>query len=106
MWREASYVDDENICQYGYGICGLTIHLWKMDIKLNSGERRESEIMPTCYTFPFQRVGIFNISIQTHLERLVAIHQKLLHWWLNGYLPSYIKDITSIGVVHPFNSEE
>ena len=27
--RETSYVGDENICQYGYGICGLEIHIWR-----------------------------------------------------------------------------
>ncbi len=33
--REATYIGDENICQYGYGICGLKILVWQMALEWN-----------------------------------------------------------------------
>ena len=44
--REATYVDDENICQYGYCICGLGLRVLKMGLQLNVTDRQTSEILP------------------------------------------------------------
>ena len=42
--REKPYVCDENICQYGYGICGLEIYVWKMGLKLNKNTGQQDEV--------------------------------------------------------------
>ena len=101
--REAPYVGDKNICQYGYGICGLRIVIWRMGLKWNRSKGRPSEVLKNYFTFPVERVDAFNLQIQDQLEEFVDTHKKILHWWVNGYLPSYIKDITSIQALHPKN---
>ena len=101
--REATYVGDEDICQYGYGICGLEIRVWKMGLKWNSSKGPKSEILKSYFTFPVQIVGMFNLEIQEHLERFITIHKELLRWWLGRYIPSYVKDITDNAVVHPMH---
>ena len=100
--REASYVGDENICQYGYGICGLRVRIWKMGLQWNRSKRQQSEILDSYFTFPVQVVGVFNLGIQEHLERFIITHNKLLRWWLGKYIPSYVKDLTDSAVVEPF----
>lgn len=57
--RKANYVDNKNICQYGYYICGLDIKVWKMGLQLNINNRRESETPPKYFTFPVQVVDMF-----------------------------------------------
>ena len=101
--RETPYVGDENICQYGYGICGLEIIIWKMSLQWNRSKHRKSEILEKYFTFPIQTVATFDLVKQEDLEGFIAVHKKLLQWWLNGYLPSYIKDLTKIITAHPEN---
>lgn len=91
----------KNICQYGYFICGLSIVIWQMSLKSNSSKGRPSKILKNYYTFPIRLVGTFNLKIQDQLEKFVDTHKKILHWWINGYLPNYTKDITSIIALHP-----
>ena len=62
--RKATYVGDENICQYGYCICGLSLRVWKMGLQLNNTDRRQSEILPKYFTFPVQLVGTFRLDRQ------------------------------------------
>ena len=103
--REATYVDDENICQYGYCICGLDLRVWKMGLQLNVTDRQTSEILPKYYTFPVQIVGVFQLHIQADLERSIALHKKLLRWWLGKYIPSYVKDIADNAAADPMIPE-
>ena len=35
------------------------------------------------------------------LDNFIKAHKKLLEWWLNGYLASYINDLTKIVAAHP-----
>ena len=104
--READYVGDENICQYGYLICGLKIQVWKMGLQVNITDRRKSEILPKYFTFPVQLVGAYILENQTGLEGFIDLHKKLLRWWLGKYVPSYVKDLTDNAVVHPFEPGE
>ena len=99
--RKATYVGDENICQYGYGICGLRVRIWKMGLKRNRSKRRKSEILDSYFTFPVQVVDVLDLGKQEHLERFIKIHNKLLRWWLGNYIPSYVKDLTNSAVMHP-----
>ncbi len=90
--REATYVGDENICQYGYGICGAVVRVWKMGLQWNSSSRRDSEVLESYFTFPVQDVEVFELDIQEELERFIILHKKLLQWWLHGYkLPATSK---------------
>lgn len=98
--REKSYVGDENICQYGYLICGLKIVIWKMGLKWNRGKNRLSEILDSYFTFPTRMVGCYDLTVQRQLELFVDNHKKILRWWLGAYLPSYIEDITNVVVKH------
>ena len=50
--REAPYADDENICQYGYLICGLVIIILKMSLRLNKAKRRQSDVLNEYFSFP------------------------------------------------------
>ena len=100
--REKSYVGDENICQYGYGICGLEIIIWKMSLQWNRSKHRDSEVLEQDFTFPVETVDAFSLKSSSHLERFITTHKKLLQWWLNGYLPSYIDDLTNIITAHPY----
>lgn len=43
--HEATYADNENICQYGYLICGLNVSVWKMSLRLNTVKRRQSDVL-------------------------------------------------------------
>lgn len=43
--REATYADSENICQYGYLICGLNVSVWKMSLRLNTVKRRQFDVL-------------------------------------------------------------
>ena len=44
--REAPYVVDENVCHYGYGICGLQINALDDETPVeNSSKSRKSEIL-------------------------------------------------------------
>ena len=99
--REKSYVGDENICQYGYGICGLEIIIWKMSLQWNRSKHRDSEILEQHFTFPVETVDICALRSSIHLEKFITAHKRLLQWWLNGYLPSYIADLTNIITAHP-----
>ncbi|MCJ1345292.1 hypothetical protein MMC31_003498 [Peltigera leucophlebia] len=100
--REANYVGDENICQYGYLLCGLRIQVWKMGLQLTITDRRKSEILPKYFTFPVQLVGMYDLKFQRGLEEFIDLHKKLLRWWLGKYVPSYVKDLTDNEIVHPF----
>lgn len=44
--------------------------------------------------------ALTNLGIQKQLEYFVDNHKKILRWWLSGYLPSYIEDITNITAKH------
>ena len=46
--REETYVGDENICQYGYVICGLDIRIWKMSLALNCRRERSDKHGARC----------------------------------------------------------
>ncbi len=61
--REATYVGDENICQYGYCICSLEIWVWKMSLKWNKGASQRSEALNHYFSFPIQLVINFNLAI-------------------------------------------
>ena len=98
--REKSYVGDENICQYGYLICGLNITICKMGLKWNRSENLPSEVLESYFTFPTQMVGFYDLRVQRQLELFVDNHKKILRWWISGYLPSYIEDITNVVVNH------
>ena len=133
--REATYVGDENICQYGYGICGLKVRVWKMGLKWNRSKRRKLEILDSYFTFPVQVffylflfffyscltsicnrmvmtdipvqvVDVLNLKVQEDLESFITIHKKLLRWWLGNYIPSYVKDLTRNAVMHPIAPEK
>ena len=105
--REATYVGDENICQYGYGICGLVIRVWKMSLKRNKGTRRGSEVLNRHYlTFPVQLVMSCNLEIQEDAERFITLHKELLKWWLGRYIPSYVKDLSKNVVAHYDDSKK
>ena len=101
--REATYVGDENICQYGYCICGLKIWVWKMSLKWNKGAKRRSEVLNYYFTFPLQLVGVFNLATQEQVDKFVTLHRELLRWWLGGYIPSYVEDLKNL-VAHPINA--
>ena len=98
--REKSYVGDKNICQYGYLICGLNIAIWKMRLKWNRGENLPSEALDSYFTFPIQMVGVYDLKVQEELELFIDNHKKIFRWWISGYLPSYIKDITNAVAKH------
>lgn len=100
--REATYADDENICQYGYLIRGLSVSVWKMSLRLNIAERRESDVLDEYFSFPIQRLGHFNIGQAESLEKFVTLHKNILSWWINEYIPSFIKDLTNIVSANPF----
>lgn len=51
---EAPCFGDENICQYGYGICGSIVMVWKIRLKRNSSTGRRSGILKSTFTFPVQ----------------------------------------------------
>lgn len=102
---EATYVDDENICQYGYCTCGLGLRVWKMMLQLNITDCQKSEILPKYYTFPVQIVGVFRLDMQADLERFIALHKNLLRWWLGKYIPSYVKDIADNAAADPMIPE-
>lgn len=55
--REATYADDENICQYGYLICGLDISVWKMSLRLNTVKRRQSDGLNKYFSIPYSQPG-------------------------------------------------
>ena len=76
--REKSYVGDENICQYGYLICGLRITIYKMGLKWNRGENLPSELLDSYFTFPIQMVGFYNLRVQRQLELFIDNHKKIL----------------------------
>ena len=98
--REETYVGDENICQYGYLICGLQIKIWKMSLVLNH-RRRASDILDGAYNFPVEFVGNFELADGEDLERFIATHDKILRWWFYGYLRTYINDVTKIITAYP-----
>lgn len=102
---EAAYVDDENICQYGYCTCGLGLRVWKMMLQLNITDCQKSEILPKYYTFPVQIVGVIRLDMQADLERFIALHKNLLRWWLGKYIPSYVKDIADNAAADPMIPE-
>lgn len=103
--REATNVDDENICRYGYCICGLGLRVWKMMLQLNITDCQQSEILPKYYTFPVQIVGVFRLDMQADLERFIALHKNLFRWWLRKYIPSYVKDIADNAAADPMIPE-
>lgn len=74
--RGATYADDENICQYGYLICGLSISVWKMSLRLDTGERRQSDVLSEYFSFPTQCLGFFSIDNSIQLEKFVKLHKK------------------------------
>ena len=96
--REKSYVGDENSCQYGYLICGLKITICKMGLKWNRGENLPSEVLDSYFTFPTRLVGVYDLRLERELELFIDNHKKILRWWISGYLPSYIEDITNVVV--------
>ena len=98
--REETYVGDENICQYGYLICGLQIKIWKMSLVLNH-RRRESDILDGAYNFPVELVGEFALADGEKLKSFIATHEKILRWWFYGYLRTYINDVTKIITAYP-----
>ena len=104
--REATYADDENICQYGYIICGLTISVWKMSLRLNIVERRQSDVLSKYFSFPIHCLGYFNIDSSVELEKFVKLHKQLLSWWINEYIPSFVKDLTSIISANPYTCQK
>lgn len=104
--REATYADDKNIYQYGYLICGLDFSVWKMSLKLNVGERRQSDVLSEYFTFPVQCVGFFDIGISIQLEEFVKLHKQLLSCWINEYIPSFVNDITNIISANPNDFQE
>ena len=99
--RRAPYADDKNMCQYGYIICGLSIIVWKMSLRLNIVEPSQSDVLSEYFTFPIQCLGYFNIGICTQLEKFVKLHKELLSWWKNDYIPSFVNDVTNIISAHP-----
>ena len=103
--REEAYVGDENICQFGYIVCGLTIKILKMNIAWNDS-RRESDILERAYDFPVRTVRTLTIGTKNHLEDFIADHNKILRWWLCCYLPSYVNDVTKIITAHPESRAE
>lgn len=60
---QAPYSDNKNIRQYGYIICGLSISVWKMSLRLNIVERKQSVLLNEYFTFPIHCLGNFNIGI-------------------------------------------
>ena len=78
--REKPYVGDEDIYQYGDGICGLEIMIWNMSLMWNSSEGRDSEILENYFTFPVQTVTVFDLEFQEHLENFIVLHKELLRW--------------------------
>ena len=46
-------------------------------------------------------MGVFQLHIQADVERFIALHKKLLRWWLGRYIPSYIKDIADNAAADP-----
>ncbi len=74
--REKSYVGDENICQYGYLICGLKITIWKMRLRWNRGKNLPSEVLDNYFTFPTQMVGGYDLRVQEQLELFINNHKK------------------------------
>ena len=104
--REETYVGDEDICQYGYGICGLQVSVWKMGLQWNSSKGRKSEVLEKYFTFPVQIVGRFNLEHQKHLEQFIEIHKAILRWWLGRYVTSYVRDVTNNLYRHPDQPEK
>ena len=98
--REEAYVGDENICQFGYLICGLYIKILKMNLAWNV-RRRKSDILERAYNFPVQTIDSFSLVSEGQLKDFIATHNKILRWWLYGYLPSYVNDVTKIITTHP-----
>lgn len=104
--RDADYVGDENICQYGYLLCGLIVQVWKMRLQSTTTDRRKSEILPKYFTFPVQVVAVYDLKKQKELEGFIGLHKKLLRWWLGKYVPRYVKDLEDNEVVHTFEPRE
>ena len=73
----------------------------EMNLKRNKSKRRKSEIIEQYFRFPVETVECFDLGDAEHLENPIKAHKKLLGWWLNGYLPSYIKHLTKIVAAHP-----
>lgn len=61
--REKSYVGNENICQYGYLICGLKITIWKMGLRWNCGKNLPLEVLDSYFTFPTQMVDGYDLKV-------------------------------------------
>lgn len=76
--REATYADNENICQYGYLIRGLTVSVRKMSLWLNIAERRQSDVLNEYFSFPIHCLGVFNIGKAESLEKFVTLHKNIL----------------------------
>lgn len=104
--RRAPYADNKNICQYGYLICGLSISVWKMSLRLNIVKRRQSDALNEYFTFHIHCLGYFNIGSSIQLEKFVKLHKQLLSWWINEYIPSFVNDITNIISAHPNDCQE
>lgn len=72
-----------------------------MGLKWNKRAGRRPEILDYYFTFPVQTVRIFNLERQERLEEFITLHKELLRWWLGGYIPSDVKDLTNIIFAHP-----
>ncbi len=69
--REATYADNENICQCGYLICGLDISVWKMSLRLNTVKRRQSDVLNKYFSFPIHSLGVFSIENSNDFQEFV-----------------------------------
>lgn len=101
--REATYADDENTCQYGYLICGLSVSVWKMSLRLNTQTQTIRHVLDEYFSFPIHLLGYINIGKAESLEKFVTLHKNILSWWINEYIPSFIKDLTNILRANPFS---
>lgn len=83
--REKSYVEDEDICEYEYGICSLGIYVWKINLKWTANMGKKSEVLKYYFSFP---VGSFRIEDEESLKAFIEVHTRLLNWCTNAYLSS------------------
>lgn len=77
-----------------------------MALQWKSNNGRRSEILDKYYTFPVSVVRAYRLDTQEGLENFMTKHRELLRWWLGGYIPSYVKDITDNADAHPFQSKK
>lgn len=66
-----SYVNNENIYQYGYLMYGLKITIWKMGSKWNCGQNLPSKLLDSYFMFPTQMVGGYDLIVQSEVELFI-----------------------------------